>query len=96
MAHDLCGPPQFLLYPVCSLALSGVARVQPQVRKRQVTIPRGFQQDLDALPVLDLRAVDPGFEHHTLGVHEYVALSAFDLLAAVVAAFFTSHPSCLD
>jgi hypothetical protein len=65
------------------------------VRKRQVTIPRGFQQDLDALPVLDLRAVDPAFEHHTLGVHEYVALSAFDLLAAVVAAFFTSHPSGL-
>ena len=97
MAHYLCRPAQYLLRPVCTLAFSGVARVHPQVREALgQTILRESQQELDAFPVLDLCAVNPGFEHQTLGVYQEMPLSAFDLLPAVVAALFSSYTCCLD
>ena len=57
---------------------------------------REIQQNLDAFSVLDLCAVDPGFEHQTLSVYQEVSLSALDLLATVVAAFFSAHACGLD
>jgi hypothetical protein len=59
-------------------------------------ILREFQQELDALPVLDLCAVNPSFEHQTLGVHQQVALSALDLLATIVSSFISAHPGRFD
>ena len=43
-----------------------------------------MQQRLDPFVIHHLGAVDLGFEDETLGVHQDVALSAFDLLASVV------------
>jgi hypothetical protein len=40
--------------------------------------------------------VDLGFEHETFGVHQYVTLSAFDLLASVITALFSAHRCGLD
>jgi hypothetical protein len=54
-----------------------------------------IQQNLDAFPVLDLCAVNPGFQDQTLRVYQEVALSPLDLLATVVAALFSAYPSCL-
>lgn len=55
-----------------------------------------IQQNLDALSVLDLRAMDPGLEYQILSVHQEVALSTFDLLATVVSALFSTDTGCLD
>ena len=41
-----------------------------------------FEEDLDPLVVHHFRAVNPGFEHHTLGIYEQVTFPAFDLLTA--------------
>jgi hypothetical protein len=54
VAHDLCRPPQYSLHPVGALAFSSVARVHPQVREARKVLRSEIQQDLDALPVLDL------------------------------------------
>jgi hypothetical protein len=44
------------------------------------TIARGdVQQELNAFPVLDLRAVDPGFEHQSLRVYLQMSVACFDL-----------------
>jgi hypothetical protein len=43
--------------------------------------PRGFEQELDAVAIGDVRFVDLGHEHQPLGVHEQVALSALTFLA---------------
>jgi hypothetical protein len=40
--------------------------------------------------------VDPGFEHQPLSVYQEVSLAALDLLAAVIAALFSTHASGLD
>jgi hypothetical protein len=40
--------------------------------------------------------VDLGFEQQALRVYQQVSLSAFDLLATVVAALFSSHAGALD
>ena len=42
-----------------------------------------------------LCAVNPGFEHQSLRVHQQMALSAFDLLGAIVAAPFSTDPGRL-
>jgi hypothetical protein len=42
--------------------------------------------------VHDLCAVDLNLEHEAFAVHQQVSLSALDLLAAIVATFFASHP----
>jgi hypothetical protein len=55
-----------------------------------------IQQNLGALSVLDLCAVDLGFEHQTLYVYEKVSLFSLYLLAAVVAALFSAYAGCLD
>src|SRR3712207_6325809 len=97
MSHYLCRPSQYPLYPVCTLAFSGVACLQPLVRETLgEAILREFKQELDALPVLDLCAVDPRCEHQTLGVHQQVALSSLDLLAPVVSSLFSTYLGGLD
>src|SRR3712207_5009736 len=96
MAHDLSCPTQYLLHPVRTPAFSGVASVHPQVAEARKVLRCEIQQNLDALPILDLCAVDLGFEHWALRVHQEVALSAFDLLAAVVAALFSAYAGRLD
>jgi hypothetical protein len=56
------------------------------------TIAHGdIQQELDALPVLDLCAVETSFYHQSLGVHQQVALASFDLLGSVVTTLFAAH-----
>ena len=55
-----------------------------------------IEEDLDPLVVHHFRAVNPGFEHHTLGIYEQVTFPAFDLLAAVVTELFSSHAGALD
>jgi hypothetical protein len=55
-----------------------------------------IQQELDALPVLDLRAVEAGFDHQSLRIHQQVPLSAFDLLGPVVTALFAAHARRLN
>ena len=57
---------------------------------------REIQQNLDAFSVLDLCTVNPSFEHQSLSVHQEVSLSAFDLLAPVIAALFSTYPGCFD
>jgi hypothetical protein len=47
-------------------------------------IRRESWQNLDALSVLNLRAMDLGFKHQALGVHQEMSLMTFDLLASVV------------
>ena len=85
----------------CSRALvfSGVAGVQPQVREAPwKTIAHGdVQQELDALPILDLCAMNPRFEHQTLRIYQRMALSSFDLLGPYsIAALFAAHARGLD
>jgi hypothetical protein len=55
-----------------------------------------IQQNFDALSVLYLCAMDLGFEHQTLRVHQQVALAALDLLATVIAALFSTYPGSFD
>jgi hypothetical protein len=56
-----------------------------------------IQQDLDTLPVvLDLRAMDLGFEHQALRIYEQVSLSALDLLTAIVTTLLSAYPGRLD
>jgi hypothetical protein len=45
---------------------------------------------------LDLCTVDPRFEHQILRVDQQMPLSAFDLLATVVTALFSTHAGSLD
>jgi len=61
------------------------------------TIPRGdLKQELDALPILDVCAVEARFEHQTLRIHQQMPLASFDLLGAIVAALLPTHARCLD
>jgi hypothetical protein len=62
----------------------------PKVFRREV------QQNLDPFPVLDLCAVNPGFEHQPLSVHQEVSLSALDLLTAIVTTLFSTYSGCFD
>jgi hypothetical protein len=61
VAHDLGRPSQNLLHPAHALVLSGLAGVQPQVGKAlgQTIARTCVQQELDALPILDFRAMAP-------------------------------------
>jgi hypothetical protein len=54
------------------------------------------QQELDALSVLDLCAMNPGFEHKSLRVDQQVALSSFDLLGPVVTTLVPTHSRGLE
>src|ERR687898_3208903 len=54
-----------------------------------------MQQRLDPLVVHNLGAVELGFEDETLGVHQDMALTPFDLLASVVAALLSAHRGAL-
>ena len=55
-----------------------------------------IQQNLDAISVLDLCAVNPGFERQTLRVYQEVSLSSFDLLATVVSALLSAYAGRFD
>jgi len=46
--------------------------------------------------VQNLGAVDLGFEHQALGIHQQVTLTALYLLAPVVAALFSAHRGTLN
>ena len=98
MAHDLCGPSQNPLHPARTLVFSGVTGVQPQVAEALgQTVTRGdIQQELDALPILDFRTMNPSFEHQTLRVYQQVPFSSFDLLGSVVTARFAAYARGLD
>src|SRR5215211_7203445 len=69
--------------------------VRPQVDDRRTDPTTGerrrFQQGLDALPILDVCAVDPRFEHQPLGVNQEVSLATFDLLGAVVSSLLSAY-----
>jgi hypothetical protein len=87
------------VHPVRALVLSGVARVQPQLGETLgQTIAHGdIQQELDALLVLDLCAVELGHEHQALGVNEQMTLAPLDLLGPYsIAALFGVHARGLD
>jgi hypothetical protein len=90
--HYLCRPSQRSLHPVRSPAFPGVAGVHPQVGEVCEVFRREVQQNLDAFPVLDLCAVNPSFEHQPLSIYQEVSLAALDLLAAVIAALFSTYP----
>jgi hypothetical protein len=78
--------------------LTGIARVQPHVREAlgQTTERGGIQQELDALPVLDLGAVDPSFEHQSLRIHQEMPLASLNLLSSVVTTLVPTHARGLD
>jgi hemin uptake protein HemP len=81
-----------------SFLLASVAGVQPQVTEAlEEAGPRGFEQELCAIiAVGDVRPVDLGHEHQSLGVQEQMTLSSFDLLGPFsIAALFSAHPGCL-
>jgi len=61
------------------------------VRKAWEQLLGAIQQLLDALVVHDLSAVNLGSEHESFCVYQQMSLTAFDLLAAVVAAFFSTY-----
>src|SRR5215217_2949693 len=76
--------------------MAGVAGVQPQMREaREEADPRGFEQELDAIAIGDVRRVNLGHEYQTLGVYQKMTLSSLDLLGTVVTALFSSHARCL-
>jgi hypothetical protein len=49
---------------------------------RETGARRGSEQELDAVAIRDVRAVDLGHEHQALGAHERMTLASFDLLAS--------------
>ena len=75
MAHDLGRPAQGPLHPAGAFVFSGVSGVHPHVRETLgESASHRFEQELDTVAVLDVCAVNLGFEHQTLGVHEQMAL----------------------
>src|SRR5215217_4590400 len=94
--HQVLAPPQGLLHPILALVLSPVAAIKPQVREAWEHLSGVFEEDLDPLVVHHLRAMDPRFQHQTLGVHEQMTLSALHLLASVVTALIASYAGALD
>jgi hypothetical protein len=69
--------------------------VHPQVREAWKALACGLQQQLDAVLVGHLSAVNLGFEYQALRIHEQVSLSAANLLAAIVAPLFATDPARL-
>jgi hypothetical protein len=55
-----------------------------------------MQQPLDPFVIHHLGAVEVGFEDETLGVHQDVALTPFDLLTSVITALFSAHRGAFD
>jgi|SRR5688500_5437017 hypothetical protein len=55
-----------------------------------------MHQRLDPFVIHHLGAVELGFEYETLGVHQDVALTPFDLLASVLTALLSAHRGALD
>ncbi len=83
--------------PVRALALSSVACVHPQEREALgEAISHEFQQELDTFPGLDVCAMDSHCKHQALGVHEKVAFSTLNLLAACVYSLFSTYPGSFD
>jgi hypothetical protein len=55
------------------------------------------EQELDAVAIGDVRAMDLGHEHQTLRVYQQMALSSFDLLGPYsIAALFAAYARGLD
>src|SRR5919107_3485392 len=54
-----------------------------------------MQQRRDPLVVHNLGTVELGFEDETLGVHQDMALTPFDLLTSVVTALLSAHRGAL-
>jgi hypothetical protein len=82
-----------LLDPI--LASTSVTRVHPQLRKPRQARTSRFEQPTDAVLVWDLGAVDLGFDHQTLGVHQQMPLPAADVLASVEAPLLAAYPGAL-
>jgi hypothetical protein len=55
-----------------------------------------LEQCYEALLVQYLGAVYLSLEHEAFGVHQQVALSAFDLLATIVTPLLSTYPGGLD
>jgi hypothetical protein len=62
------------------------------MRKTRETSFGVLQKRLDPIPVHEVGAMDLRLEHQSLGIDQEVALAAFDLLAAIVTAFFPANP----
>src|SRR5215204_4385532 len=60
--HQIHAPSQGLLYPICTLALSSVASVHPQVTEERECSVGSSQERLDPLVIHHFCAVDLGFE----------------------------------
>ena|SRR5215217_789883 len=93
---DIHAPPQRLPDPVGTLLLSAVAGIHPQMAEARKSRICPMQQRLDPFVIHHLGAVDLGFEHETLGIHQEVALAPFDLLASVVTSIFSADRGALE
>ena len=64
--------PSVFLHRAGALVLAGVARIYPQASEApRVAIRRRFQQGLDAVAVLDVRAEDPRFKYQALSTRRW-------------------------
>ena len=57
---------------------------------------RELAENLDALSVLNLGAMDLGIKHQALGVYQEVSLTTFDLLGSVLSPLLAAYAGCLD
>src|SRR5918994_1497189 len=91
--NDLGAPSQRPLHPAYAPVLSSrVSSVKPQMGEAlEEAGPRGFEQQFYAVAIGDVRPVDPGEEHQSLGIYEQMTLPTLDLLRSIVAALFSAH-----
>src|SRR5215203_1305762 len=81
---------------LCLCPLHGSLRPTTGERGGEIARARVAVASCFPLKVHNLCAHDYCLEHLTLGIHQDVTLSAFDLLASVVAALFSAYCGALD
>ena len=87
--NDLNAQAEHLFCPLLAPAL--VAGSHPQVRKARKAISYTPQQQFDPVLIGDLGAVDLGFEHQSLRIHQEMTLPAANLLPTVVSTCLTTY-----
>src|SRR5215213_5850907 len=87
--NDLDAQAEHLFHPVLAPAL--VPGIYPQVRKAWKAISYTLQQQFDPVLIGDLGAVDLGFEHQALRIHQEMTLPAANFLPTVVSTRLTTY-----
>jgi hypothetical protein len=87
--NNLDAQAEHLFDPVLAPPL--VPGIHPQLRKVWKAISYTLQQQFDPVLIGHLGAVDLGFEHQSLRIHQQMALSATNLLPTVVSTRLTTY-----